>query len=380
MHVTDTDLHLCAEIRPTIRPQLCQVVLDSGEPPEWVPLVPAGTDIKAHDGRKFSNSDPQGVVDRFLKDPRDLAIDYEHAGEIRAPEGKEAPAAGWVVAMEIRDGAIWGRVEWTPRGAESLRTREYRYISPAFRMAKKNHKVIELVSAGLTNRPALDMPSLAHDESISGAQHCDHPSMEEDSMDPRVLALLGLSAEATKEQVYSACKQSLVDLETARLAEAKAVKDCGEYRELCASADKELASMRESGGAPPLDKFVPRADHDAVVARAEGAEAKLETQSAEARQEKIDVAISDALKAGKITPASRKYHTEQCAQEGGLERFAEYVKAVPAVVADSSTKLDQKPDGGSKELTAEQHKIAETCGLTGKELEIFTSNVTARAQ
>jgi phage I-like protein len=141
--------------------QLCAVQLTGDDaPPEWVMLVPAGK-VTARDGREFDNADPQAVVDAFESDPLDLPIDYEHATEVKAPDGEEAPAAGWIKALEVRDGAIWGRIEWTPRGAASLQSREYRYISPALILRKIGKVITNLISAGLTNRPALDMPALA---------------------------------------------------------------------------------------------------------------------------------------------------------------------------------------------------------------------------
>ena len=32
--------------------------------------------------------------------------------------------------MEVREGAVWGRVDWTPRGRRSVGSREYRFFSP----------------------------------------------------------------------------------------------------------------------------------------------------------------------------------------------------------------------------------------------------------
>ena len=85
-------LHLCATDRRDVL-VLCQVVAVSGAP-EWIQLVPAGDKIEALDGRTFGNSEPQSIVDAFNDDPRDVAVDWEHASEIKAPNGDQAPAAG----------------------------------------------------------------------------------------------------------------------------------------------------------------------------------------------------------------------------------------------------------------------------------------------
>ncbi len=105
----------------------------SGEafsPPEWIMLVPAGR-IEAVDGRVFFNDVPEAVVAAFARHGLELPIDVNHKSEV-APAGEETPAMGWITALEVREGAIWARVEWTPRGREALEKREYRYISPAF--------------------------------------------------------------------------------------------------------------------------------------------------------------------------------------------------------------------------------------------------------
>ncbi|MNN95005.1 Mu-like prophage I protein [compost metagenome] len=51
-------------------------------------------------------------------------MDWEHAIEILAPAGQPAPAAGWFDQLEIREGALWGRVAWTPRAAAQVVSRE----------------------------------------------------------------------------------------------------------------------------------------------------------------------------------------------------------------------------------------------------------------
>ena len=155
-------LALCNELTDrTGRLALCgEIRLVDGEPPEWIQLVPAGDNIEALDGRKFANKTPDAIVKAFNDDPRDLPIDWNHATELKAPKGEEAPAACWVSEMENRGGEIWGKASWTPRGAASLKSREYRYLSPAFLMNKARN-IIQVISAALVTRPAFDMPALA---------------------------------------------------------------------------------------------------------------------------------------------------------------------------------------------------------------------------
>lgn len=97
--------------------------------PDWILLIPAGT-VVGVDGRSWVNDQPNNVVSLFNNRQLDLPIDWEHATEVRAPKGLDAPAAGWIQAMEVREGAVWGCVEWTAAGVNCISSKSY---SPAWR-------------------------------------------------------------------------------------------------------------------------------------------------------------------------------------------------------------------------------------------------------
>ncbi len=78
-----------------------------------------------------------------------------------APQGNPAPAAGWITEFAVRDGAIWGRVEWTARAASAIRAHEYRYISPVFQYAPGAGTITRLLRAGLTNNPNLYLTAIS---------------------------------------------------------------------------------------------------------------------------------------------------------------------------------------------------------------------------
>lgn len=419
---------------------MCKLTLtQDGKPPEWIQLFPAG-EMTALDGRKFSNSDPDGVVARFNKLTLDLPIDWEHATEIRAVEGKDAPASGWIKELANRNGEIWARVEWTKRGADSILSKEYRYISPAFRHTKE--KVIAAItSAGLTNRPALEelaavaraggdqaddvatayarewTTAYVNDLPDSAFLYVERGKGEKDSdgkTAPRTLRhfpykdsdgdidlphlrnaiaripqakISGLSADdlsqlqekarrlLNKVQGDSATATEKRQMEkllaafglTANATETEALSALQKITGSLEATKQELATAREE--APPLDKFVPRADHDAVKCRAEAAEAKLAEQEKAAKEKEIDAEIEAATKAGKITPATVDYHKAQCAQEGGLERFREFVKAAPVVATPSNLGGKKPEENGGGEPTKEELAIAGRCGVTAEMLK-----------
>lgn len=332
---------LSAPPLPRTHLALCKVSPSGdGKAPEWIELVPAGDVVAAVDGRKFKNPNPQRIVDAFRAYKLDLPIDYEHSSERKGPNGDEAPAAGWITELEVRNGSIWGRVDWTPKGTASLTGREYRYISPAF-MHTKDGTITELVSAGLTNKPALNQLAAVA------------ARLQGESMDPKLLKLLGLSESATVEQVLAAC-QAMADKGVKLDADLAALKT-------------ELATARvavEKASAPDLNKFVPRADYDAALARATTAEKAVTDEKALKAKIEIETEIEAALKAGKITPATADYHRASCAREGGLALFRDFVKSAPVVAGDGKVKEPAAGGGAGDALTEAELAIATRCGMT----------------
>ncbi|MDS4031217.1 MAG: phage protease [Candidatus Contendobacter sp.] len=126
--------------------------------------MPAGPDIVGRDGRAWRLSDPDRLIQAFQQRGMPLCVDWEHASEHRAPAGLESPAAGWVTALELRDGAVWGRAEWTERAAQQISAREYRFLSPVFRYEKQTGEIRELISAALVNSPNLELTALNREE------------------------------------------------------------------------------------------------------------------------------------------------------------------------------------------------------------------------
>jgi phage I-like protein len=305
--------------------------LPEGPAPEWIELIPAGQTVEGRDGRKWVNDDPRAVIDAFNADGRDIVIDTEHATEIKAPAGDPAPAAGWIRQIEERNGAIWGRVEWTDAGAAAVAARQYRYVSPVFTYVKDSGRIVQLLSVGLTNRPNLRLSALN--------RYANKPHQEATMKE--LLKALGCSEEAD---------------ETAALNALAALKS-------------ELATARNRAETPDLAKFVPRADYDAALAKAANAEKSLSERLAADLAADIDREIDAALAAGKITPATRDYYSAMCRQQNGLDEFKKFVTAAP-VIGDPST-LAAKPPVTATALNADQAKIAEMFGNSAEDLKKY---------
>ena len=162
-----------------------------GQVPDWVHLLPAGQ-VVTFDGRgPYHVDDVESVVAASLADPRGLVIDENHATDIAAPQGREAPARGWIVGLEARDDGIWGKVEWTSSGRALLADRAYRGVSPVIAYDKTG-RVRAILRASLVNRPNLRGLTALHQESDTVTD------ME------KIAEALGLGKDATADQIVGA--------------------------------------------------------------------------------------------------------------------------------------------------------------------------------
>lgn len=289
---------------------------DDGNPPEWVELVPAGKKVSGDDGRYWYNDDPQRVLNHFLARQsrgKDLPFDFNHSTELKGPKGDEAPATGWGKAMEIREGgSIWVRPDWTERGLNAVRQREYRYLSPVL-IHDQKLRILGISSVALTNKPNLNIQAL--NQSLTTPQTEDNDM----ALAKSIRQALSLDENATEADAVVAINQLQSDRNTA------------------------LNSAQN----PDSEKFVPMATHKLALNRAEEAEDKLEEQAKAALKSKIETAINQSLEDGKIAPADVEYFTAMCQAEGGLEKFKEYVAKTPKVVADGSGKDGKPPASGT---------------------------------
>lgn len=310
------------------RPRACLALnftfKDPADVPEWIELLPAGPTVQGRDGRAWRLI-PDDVVQAFNADNADLPVDIEHATELRGPEGKPAPAVGWITGLEARNGAVWGRVEWNNSGGVAISERQYRYISPVF-LYDKEGRIVKLTSAALTNQPNLRLTALNR-EGIT-------QPMEARKM-KKIYDKLGLAATATEDEAVAAIAALQADLDTAR-------------------------NRAEN---PNLEKFVPRADYDAACNRAATAEDELAALAKSRLEEEIEMEITAALTAGKITPATVDYHKANCREDGGLERFRAFVAAAPVMGGPSGLDGKEAPDSGGKALNAQEKEICATLGI-----------------
>lgn len=162
--------------------------------PDWVQLLPAPDAeglIHTRDGRgPYRIADPVRLLTEALAEGP-LPIDEAHATDLGTGS---APAMGWIEELQLREGAVWGRVEWTDRGRAAVQGRLYRGLSPVFRHTKDG-TVTQLLRAGLVNNP-----------NLRGLAALNFTAEEEDGMSLReyLAERLGLDAGASDEAILAA--------------------------------------------------------------------------------------------------------------------------------------------------------------------------------
>lgn len=314
----------------TATANLSELPISSGAvPPARIMLIPPGSVVTGRDGRSWNNADPAAIIRFFHERGLKIPIDCEHATEIKAPRGDEAPAMGWGTGLiAAGDGSIWMNTEWTPRGREMLINREYSYYSPCIIFDSATMNIAGIKSVGLTNTPNFRIPALNREHNTTKGVT---PVMENDQL----LAALGLPAGTT----FAAALNHIAKMKG------------------------ELATALNAAQSPPLDRFVPKADYDLALNRATAAEGKLKAVDEKILETAINAEIDAALKAGKITPATKEYHVAQCRQDGGLERFKEFVAAAPSV-AEASNLDGKNLNDAATALNAEEKNICRALGIS----------------
>ena len=331
------------------------------EPPAEIPLIPAGT-FRGRDGREWTLGDPAAVIaaSAALKYPEGFCVDIEHA---LIKDDGDAPAAGWIGELFVRDGAVWGKVEWTELGANAIQGKTYRGLSPVFLHDAAN-QVVAFANAGLTNKRNLFLPALN-----------ERAQPPENSTVIKLAEILGLAKDATEEQIAACATQFAatmaalaallgVDLKAALALNAEQLKD-GLAKKLGADvlvavctkagvaasvgADAIVSAIQAKG--VDLAQFVPIATYNGVA----GELAKLSGNQ-------VESALTTALNERRIAPAEvdalRAIGTTDMAKLTAL-------LAVRTPILGLAPNTEGKP--ADTALNADEERAREKLGLTPEE-------------
>jgi len=237
----------------------------------------------------------------------DIVIDYEH----QTTKDVEAPAAGWIYELVKRTNGLWAKIkEWTPRAAEYIRNKEYRYISAVIDPQHKDHRTGEfkgwfLHSVGLTNVPWVKgMVPITMKHQLQ--------NLEEKQMLEKLIKLLKLKDDAKEEDVIKAIEETIKKkdkpgpIASKEVLEVLGLKDDAKIEDI-QGAVKALKDNAKEETDPDPEKYVLKGDFDKLNAEHKSTETELKKVTDALALKERNERVGKALTAGKITPAQREW-------------------------------------------------------------------------
>jgi phage I-like protein len=234
--------------------------------------------------------------------------------------------------MEARDDGLYLKPKWSAAGDEIIANAHYKWFSPLWGcadLARENGKRIvapaRLLSLGLTNNPVIEgiLPLANEDAGSSATEPVALQNIQNggrsattaasanqttkgitNPMKDKLLALFGLSNEATEEQILAAGTDLIIAKDTAETNLAN---------EKTARAAAQTAQASES------------------VARTTA-----ETALANERKARIDLVLDNAITGGKITAAQRPQWASELEQNFDA-KLVELANAKPVLNTESKT-------------------------------------------
>lgn len=132
-----------------------------------------------------------------------------------------------------------------------------------------------------------------------------------------------------------------------------------------------------------LDTMVPRADYDALRARLDAMEKTQAEERARLFAEKVETVVNQAIKDGKIAPASKDYHIGACVDEAALQRFEDYTKSAPVMVSNSQMERAERQHGGeapASALDAQARQLLERMGISPEDFKATQEEMRNKPQ
>ena len=254
---------------------------DSG----WQMLLPAGK-VECRDGRGPYTYDPNTLLEQFDQWGMPIDVDYHHQSLESTAKTGLVPSAGSVVELADRDGAIWGRIEWTANAAAAIEAKEAKYLSPVFDYDQAL-RIEKIVSVGLTNLPNLYLNPLSVN-SLGGAM---------DELIERLCYMLNLPVTSTPEEIKGHLQRLIDSLGQAPATDA-AMNQLGVTLKLPGKPWAEIATAAHAlcvpGATVPIAEFE-RVSHALNLLQEQG------------RQAEIDTAINQAKTSGKLAPSMEEW-------------------------------------------------------------------------
>lgn len=280
----------------------------------------------------------------------DLMIDYEHQTLYLEKNGQGNPAAGWIKQVEYRPNeGLFATVAWTDKAASQIKAGEYRYISPLF-IPDSDGRVVQVLNASLTNRPALHNLAEAFALSKTFNQQQGQPML-------KLLQQLFDAPNASEAEMV----EKLTALSAAKGDSKVALSAV--YDELKTQTAQAVALSAQVANPDPT-KFVALSQMQAV-------QTELNTLKAQQAKEKADTLIAQALSDGRLLPAQKEW-AENLAQTN-LVALSDYLETVtPNAALSGGMQAKDAPTDNVVALSAEELAAAKMLGMS--EAEFITAH------
>lgn len=336
-----------------------------------IQLTPVGA-FKPSDGRdmpvdawRIDAAIAARVIERFKQRRNPAVLDYEHQTLRKEDNGQPAPAAGWLRALQWREGSgLWATVELTERAVEYIRAGEYKYISPVFFFDPQTGEVLTIQMAAFTNTPAIDgMEPLALRAAATFGFTTDE-THEEPSMKllAAILAALALPQTTTEDQAIAALtavKPKLDALDQIRKdlgVEEQAMGDGAAVVAACSTLRTAAAAQK-----PDPSKFVSvdvveslKGDIAALTAKQVGSE--------------VDALVKAGLEDGRLLEAQKTWAIDL--GKSNLAALTTYLATATPIAALNATQTGGRQPAGQQDengLTPDELAVCSATGVAPKD-------------
>ncbi|MDR9503402.1 phage protease [Brevibacillus agri] len=321
--------------------------------PDKIKIMPLGN-VTSQKGDFVVDAESFAAMKKtFEQRALDVVIDYEH----QTLADVQAPAGGWIKELYLEDDCIAAKVEWTPKAAEYLKNKEYRYLSPVVLVRKSDQKAVVLHSVALTNTPAIDgMFPIINSIDINSFEGGEN-DMEE--FLKKLAALLGLPETATEEEIMQVLQEALgkAKKEGSDNADVVANKTILSLLGVAENAKTEDVAAAIMALKNPTG-FVPASEFAALKARLDKMDA--------------DSLVTKALKDGKISAAQKAWAEEYALKDpSGFQKF---VEKAPQVVPVGELDIDNKSQPSAKQDETTM-AVCKMLGVSSEDLEKYGKDV-----
>lgn len=316
------------------------------EAPEEVKLLPLGTVHTTKGSFIVDDISVDSILQQFSNRNIDMVIDYEH----QTLSNTQAPAAGWIKKLYKGADALMAKVEWTKKGGEYLKNKEYRYLSPVVMVSEKSQRALSLHSAAMTNTPAISgMFAMVNSDNLDENEYEGGTVIMELG---KLIKLLGLPEEANEEQVMEA----LGKLTTSRENPEK------EKEELVANSTVlQLLGLEDNAKTEDVSAAIM-----ALKSENSGDTVKLLELTQRLNRREADDAVKAALDEGKITAAQKDWAIQYALKD--MDGFKAFTEKAPKTISMGKLGAVDAPASSDNGISP---MVLKNLGLTPEDIKKY---------